>query len=132
VRAQGKEYFQDREEEANKQDAASSSMPATTPDSDDFNAYLDAPAPTKALPCEIEQDVILADPLDLPVDPEYVRAVVADLRHELRMRAYPPRAASMSRTDQIDTLVEKPRPPTAYLPPEVLRALRPLRHAAAA
>jgi hypothetical protein len=31
----------------------------------------------------------------------------------------------MSREDQIDTLVEKRRPPTAYLPPEVLRAMRP-------
>jgi hypothetical protein len=41
------------------------------------------------------------------------------------MRAYPPRAATMSPDDQIAELVPKPRPPTAYLPSEVLRAMRP-------
>jgi hypothetical protein len=76
--------------------------------------------------------VIHADPLDLPVDPEYVRAVVAELKHEFRMRAYPPRSATMSPDDQIAELIPKPRPPTAYLPPDVLRAIRPLRHAAVA
>jgi hypothetical protein len=116
--------------EAGKQAAAPTSPPqSTTPGSDDFNAYLDAPTPTKALAAEIEQDVMhadLPDP-DAPVDPEYVRAVVADLRHEFRMRAYPPRAATMSPDDQVDVLVPKPRPRTAYLSPEVLRALRPLQ-----
>jgi hypothetical protein len=112
--------------------AASSPTQPATPGGDDFNSFLEAPTPGKALPCEIEQDVIHADPLDLPVDPEYVRAVVAELKHEFRMRAYPPRSATMSPDDQIAELVTKPRPPTAYLSPEVLRALRPLHHAAAA
>lgn len=90
------------------------------------NAFLDDPSPHDALPCEIDHDVLrsdLPDP-DAPVDPEYVRAVVAELRHELRMRAYPPRAATMSPDDQADAVTEKSRPKTYHPNPEQLAALR--------
>jgi hypothetical protein len=88
---------------------------ATTPGGDTFNAYLDAPNPARAIPAEIEQEVIRADPLDLPVDPEYVRATVTELKHEWRMRAYPGRAATMSREDQTDAVLGKSQPKPHHL-----------------
>lgn len=108
---------------------------AATPGRDTFNAYLDDPNPERAIPAEIEQDVIRADlpDPDAPVDPEYVRAVVAELRHEWRMRAYPPRATDLSRSEQSDLCQVKPSIRSAHLPDAVLRLQRRqagIRHAA--
>src|SRR4029077_8910992 len=52
-----------------KQEGAPSppAQPAT-PGSDDFNSFLEAPTPGKALPCEIEQDVIHVDVPEDPLD----------------------------------------------------------------
>jgi Helix-turn-helix domain len=120
-----------------QEDAAPQPQAIATPGSDDFNSFLEAPTPGKALPCEIEQDVIHADvpddPLDLPVDPEYVRAVVAELSHEYRMRAYPARAATASPDDQITTILPPSRPKPHHLTGPYLAAMRKqagIRHAA--
>jgi Helix-turn-helix domain len=104
----------------------------TTPGGDTFNAYLDAPNPARAIPAEIGQEVIRADPLDLPVDPEYVHATVTELKHEWRMRAYPGRAATMSREDQSDAVLGKPQPKPHHLTGPYLAAMRKqagIRHA---
>jgi hypothetical protein len=58
------------------------------------------------------------------VDPQHVRAVVAQLKHELRMRAYPPRAATMSPEDQVDEVLGPRRPKPAPLSAVQLAAAR--------
>jgi hypothetical protein len=64
------------------------------------------------------------DPADRPADPGHVAAVLAALKRDLRMRAYPPRAAALDRNEQIAEVEDKPRPKTAYLPEHHLRAQR--------
>ena len=106
---------------------------AATSGGDTFNAYLDEPDPARAIPCEIEQEVVHADPLDLPVDPEYVSATVAALRHEWRMRAYPARAPNLSPNEMIDLCEKKPLPKPYHLVGAQLAAMRKqagIRHAA--
>lgn len=124
-RAQGKEDFQDREEEASKQDAASPSVPAATLGSDTFNAYLEAPTPTRALPAEIEQEVVRADvpEPDAPIGPQATRAFVHSLARNFQNN-YPPRAPRFSRAEQIDLCRDKPRIKPLHLPEAVLRLAR--------
>ena len=68
-----------------------------------------------------------ADPLDAPVDPETVRAAFAEMRHALRMKAYPPRAAVLSRHEQIALCDDRPRPKAAYLTREQIHAASMVR-----
>lgn len=63
------------------------------------------------------------DPLDLPADPGKIAAAIEELKRDLRMRAYPPRAAVLNRQEQIDaTATPQARP--APLTPAHLAAMR--------
>jgi hypothetical protein len=64
------------------------------------------------------------DPGDQPADPGQVAAVLAALKRELRMRAYPPRAAVLDRDEQIAAVEDKPRPKPAHLAGAALAAAR--------
>jgi biotin operon repressor len=63
------------------------------------------------------------DPLDRPVDPEMVRSEVAKLFRELRMKAYPPRAAVLDPQEQQDLLSPRKIRP-AFLTGAALAASR--------
>jgi hypothetical protein len=80
------------------------------------DAYLDAPSPDDALP-KAE-----ADPLDAPVDPARALAAFAEMRLALRMKAYPPRAAVLSREEQMALCEARPRPKALYLTREQIQA----------
>jgi hypothetical protein len=80
------------------------------------DAFLDDPSPDDALP-KAE-----ADPLDAPVDPARALAAFAEMRHALRMKAYPPRAAVLSREEQMALCDPLPRPKAAYLTREQIQA----------
>jgi hypothetical protein len=99
--------------------------PTTTRSS---SAFLDDPSPHDALPCEIDQDhnVLrsdLPDP-DAPVGAAAALAVLAALRYELRMRAYPPRAATMPPDDQAAAVLPPVRPKPLHLHGDHLAAMR--------
>ena len=59
-----------------------------------------------------------------PVDPGVALAVLDDLKRSLRMRAYPPRAAVMSPDEMATAACGMPHVRPAYLPDDVLAALR--------
>ena len=59
-----------------------------------------------------------------PVDPGVALAVLDDLKRSLRMRAYPPRAAVMSPDEMATAACGMRHVRPAYLPDEVLAALR--------
>jgi hypothetical protein len=108
-----------------QEEAAPPPAPPATPGGDTFNDFLDEPTPTKALPCEIEQDVIHADvpEPDQPVDPLAFKALIAAIACGFKNN-YPIRATDLSRSEQIDLCQVKPRIRPAYLPDAVLRQLR--------
>lgn len=108
-----------------QEDAAPPTTPPATPGSDDFNSFLDAPSPAKALPAEIEQEVIHGEvlPPDAPIGPQATGAFVHSLARNFQNN-YPPRAPRFSRAEQIDLCQPKPPIRPAYLPDAVLRLAR--------
>ena len=108
-----------------QEDAAPPSTPPATPGSDDFNSFLEAPSPSKALPAEIEQEVIHGEvlPPDAPLGPQATGAFVHSLARNFQNN-YPPRAPRLSPSEQIDLCQPKSRIRPAYLPDAVLRLAR--------
>jgi len=90
-----------------------------------FNAWW--AAKRAAQPAAVAQQVVrgevVPDDDNPPVDPGVALAVLANVRHALRMRAYPPRAPGMSADEQIDDLCPQ-RPKAHHLPDAALRAAR--------
>lgn len=100
--------------------------PPPAPPADDFNAWVDG-LPKRAQPLVVEQDVVRGEPMPAddnpPVDPGVVLAVLDDLKRSMRMKAYPPRAATMSADEQAEALCPR-RPQAHHLPAAQLQAAR--------
>lgn len=99
---------------------------ATEPPTDDFNSYLDAPAPTKALPCEVDHDVVRSDVPDPdgPPPPGAFKALIDSIASGFQNN-YPARLTDLTRDEQAAVCQEKLRPKTYHLSPEQLRIARP-------
>ena len=108
-----------------QEDTAPPPVPPATPGSDDFNSFLEAPTPAKALPAEIEQQVIHGEvlPPEAPLGPQATGAFVHSLARNFQNN-YPPRAPRFSRAEQIDLCQHKSPIRPAYLPDAVLRVAR--------
>jgi hypothetical protein len=73
---------------------------------------------------EVVRGEVLAEEDDPRVDPGVALAVLDDLKRSLRMRAYPPRSAVMSPDEMATAACGMPHVRPAYLPDDVLAALR--------
>ena len=101
--------------------------PQPTPPTDEFNTWLDGLPPKRSQPLVVGQEVVRGEPVDEddnpPVDPGVVLAELESLRRSMRMKAYPPRAATLSPDEQVESLCPH-RPRVYHLPDAALRAAR--------
>jgi Helix-turn-helix domain len=100
---------------------------STAPKPVEFGSYLEQ-LRKRAQPLVVGQEVVRGEPVpeddNPPVDPGVALAVLDDLKRSLRMRAYPPRAAVMSPDEMATAACGMPHVRPAYLPDDVLAALR--------
>jgi hypothetical protein len=100
---------------------------STAPKPVEFGSYLEQ-LRRRAQPLVVGQEVVRGEPVpeddNPPVDPGVALAVLDDLKRSLRMRAYPPRAAILSRDEMATAACGMRHVRPAYLPDAQLRAAR--------